>query len=208
VVLLRKALIWLGRWGGLALLALSMIVSFTAPTWLYWIIIGPILIVVFFAMWYRERPRKIHLHPDMLPFDAATNLVVAEAINTGRTVEARVGPDGKVKIFRPMSIEAHPNLHAVRFLCMIAEPVLKDRRIPTDEELDQALRASLRGEATMDTPIDWPGLKESFQLLMAEAPKITELPGQKSDEFRKQTITSFVREISCRLDDAIRLKAE
>jgi hypothetical protein len=203
MVLLRKSLIWLGRYGGLILFPVATCVAFSGlPSRYYWLIVGPLLVLVLFAIWYRERPRRLHVHPDMLPFDRVTNTVVAECINTGRSVEARVGPDGKLTIFRPMSIQAHPNLHAVRFLTMIAEPVLKDHRTPTDDELDQALRASLRGQATMDTPIDWDGMKESFRELMRSCDAMRE-GIEAPNETRKRIVTSFVRELSCRLDEAV-----
>jgi hypothetical protein len=99
-----------------------------------------------------------------------------------------------------MSETAHPNIHAVRFLCDIAEAVLRDRRMPSDGELDRVLRRSLRGQATMDTPIDWPGLKESFWMLLEEANK---MDGDEGAKLRKRIITGFVCQISERLDFAI-----
>jgi hypothetical protein len=205
---------WLARYGGLLTTLGCLPAAFLLPHWAYWTVFVPWMLFYCWVLW-RMTPSyhkvkvqiighpRVHVHPEMLPIAGREKYVVAEALNSGKPVFAVEHADGRLDMHTldiDMSIEAHPNIHAVRFLCDIAEAVLRDRRIPSDGELDRALRRSLRGKATMSTPIDWPGLKESFAILMEDVKKLDEEDG---DKMRKRFITSFVCTISERLDYAI-----
>lgn len=98
-----------------------------------------------------------------------------------------------------MSIEAHPNFHAVKFVTNIAGIWHSSKRLPTPDELRVAYRTSIRGRAEQRHEIDilLEEMIDSFQVIGKSALEA------RNEGFVVELIGSFARQASERLDEAV-----
>lgn len=203
---LKRLVPVISRYGVGVTLILSLVAGLSVSPRMFLVMMTPPpigLVVIACLILDCFQTQRRHVHPEMLDVPGPLKYVLSRAINEGRTICGHVN-EGRVTLYtldQIVSIEAHPNLHAVNFLTILAVIVLQEERLPTDAELDNALRQSVRGKATMDTPIDWPGMKESFLLIGADH------KAHNRHGMLKDLIASMAREVSSRLDQAIEMQA-
>lgn len=102
-----------------------------------------------------------------------------------------------------MSIENHPNIHAVKFTVELLEIILGGN-VPTINEMQVSYLTSLRGKAKEMTP---EGARERIgfdQLAEMLRNKLYREHATNLADFPPELLVGFITEVSCRLDRAFR----
>lgn len=101
-----------------------------------------------------------------------------------------------------MSIDAHPNLHAVKLTVELCKIVFGEHRLPEESEVLIAYANSLRGKAKAEYEIQIVGMIENLRVLLEVGfRQIKDGREEEGVDSLKRFIGSFVCEVSERLDE-------
>jgi hypothetical protein len=108
---------------------------------------------------------------------------------------------------QPMSIENHPNIHAVKFMCELLDIILKGQ-VPTLNQMQIAFLTSLRGNGKELTPEEAKKRIGFDQLAELMRSKLQREVIDLNVEVTPELMCGFVCEVSSRLDRALGSSAQ